>query len=126
MRNCVAAIVLIALAGCDGGSAPAPVRKIEIARNDAYIAKLRALTPQARSLTLRRGVQDAGRPCRRVIGSAETGTHENMSVWTLRCDGGNDYAVFIAPGGEVQARDCEQTVQLGLPACTLDAVKDEG
>ncbi|MBA3677397.1 MAG: hypothetical protein H0W74_08345 [Sphingosinicella sp.] len=112
--------VLASLAACDDG-APAPnVKKIQVADSGAYLDKLRGLSPQNRDLVLRRAVQDADLTCKRVKSSAESGRYENMVMWTLRCEGDDDWAVFIAPSGDAQVRSCGDLGQLGLPTCKLN------
>ena len=41
-------------------------------------------------------------------------------MWTARCSDGNDWAVFIAPNGDVQVRDCAEAATLALPACRFE------
>lgn len=109
---------LAALAACDDGAPPTKVKKIET--SGAYIEKLRGLSQQDRDLALRRAVQDADLRCKRVLGTTESGRYENMVMWTVRCEGDEDWAVFIAPSGDVQVRSCGDLGQLSLPTCKLD------
>ena len=112
------AFLMLLLAACDGANeAPRNVKKIEVVGDTPYLDRLRALSEQDRSLALRRAVQDFGQSCRRVLGSEESGTYENMTAFTVRCEGGRDWAVFIAPAGDVQVRSCAHVAELGLPAC---------
>ena len=116
MKRLALGLAIAALGACgDSGSEPANVTKIRIA-DSVYIEQLRALDPQQRDLTLRRAVRDSGLGCHRVQSSEESGTYENMVVWTIRCDTGN-WAVFTAPTGDVQVRSCAHVRQLGLPGC---------
>jgi hypothetical protein len=117
MKRPALGLAIAALAACDGGGGgqTASVTKTKIAASP-YIEQLRALDPQQRDLTLRRAVRDTGSSCYRVEGSEESGTYENLVVWTVRCDTSN-WAVFIAPAGEVQVRSCDHVRQLGLPGC---------
>ena len=113
------ALLMLALAACDGGgdaSEPRQVKKIEVG-NSAYLEQLRGLNERDRTLTLRRAVLDSGQSCRRAEGSEESGRYENMVTFTLRCEGGRNWAVFVAPNGDTQVRSCEHVQQLGLPAC---------
>ena len=112
------ALGLLALTACDGGSeAPRNVTKITVTGDIPYLERLRGLSQQQRDLALRRAVQDSGQSCRRVEGSEESGTYENMAVFTVRCEGGRNWAGFIAPAGDVQVRSCAHVAELGLPAC---------
>lgn len=112
-----AALFLLALAACDGGGEPRQVKKITVTDSGASLQRLRALTDQDRDLTLRRAVQDAGQSCPRVLNSAEIGTYENMAMFTARCEGDRNWAIFIAPAGAIQVRSCEHVAELGLPTC---------
>lgn len=120
MLKRISLVLALALIGCDGGSEPRNVTKIQVGDSGAYADRLRALSPVYRDLALRRAIQDSGQSCRRVERSAERGTYQNMSVWTVRCHGKRDWGVFIGSGGNVQVRRCEHMEQLGLPACNLD------
>ena len=111
---------LAALGGCDRGE-PTPVKKITVGQGGAYAEKLRGLSPLDRDLALRRAIQDSRQRCRRILSSAESGSYRNMAIWTARCDGGIDWAVFVAPSGDVQVRSCRHVEQLGLPKCRTSA-----
>ncbi|HWH18778.1 MAG TPA: hypothetical protein VNT77_10680, partial [Allosphingosinicella sp.] len=88
--------------------------------NSGYLEKLRALDTQGRDLTLRRAIQDSGQRCRRIRSSAESGSYENMAIFTARCDEGTNWAVFVAPSGDVQVRSCQHVERLGLPRCRTE------
>jgi hypothetical protein len=111
-----AAAAMLLCASCDDGQ-PRNVKKIEVGQSGGYLDQLRGLSQQNRDLALRRAIQDAGQTCKRITTSGETGTYKNMSTWTARCEGGLDWAIFIAPSGDVQVRSCGHVQQLGLPAC---------
>jgi hypothetical protein len=110
---------LLMLTACDGGGEPTKVKKIEVG-DSGYLDRLRGLSQQNRDLALRRAVQDSGQSCPRVEGSQETGTYENLTTFTVRCEGDRNWAVFIAPTGDIQVRSCAHVEQLGLPACRTD------
>lgn len=116
----MAALMVLALAGCDGGkpAANAPVTKIRA--SSEYVDRLRALSDLNRGLALRRAIQDSGDRCKRVDNSGYQQDYENLSMWTARCSDGGDWALFIAPNGDVQVRDCADVVELGLPACRFE------
>jgi hypothetical protein len=111
-------LIFLSLPACDasGGSAPKNVTKIKA--QSAYVEKLRSLSPQNRDLALRRAIQDSGQSCKRITSSQETGDYENMATWTAHCEGGRDWAIFIAPNGDAQVRSCKHVEQLGLPGCS--------
>lgn len=113
------AATMIALAGCGSGGqeeAGAPPAKVEIA--NPFHDQMRSLSPLNRALALKRAIQDTGQRCTRMLGSAYVGEYERLHMWTGRCQQPDrDFAVFIAANGDVQVRNCEETAQLGLPAC---------
>lgn len=117
--------VLIAgpLGACDGGTPPkqatAPVTTV---RND-YHERMLALDELLRGAALRRAIRATGASCDRVEASAFQQDHENLKMWTARCQN-NDYAVFLAATGDVQVRPCEDAAQLKLPACRALPAKD--
>jgi hypothetical protein len=118
MKRLICALVFLGLASCgEGGDAGAPQKVTSIKAQSAYVEKLRALSPQHRDLALRRAIQDSGQSCKRITSSQETGTYKNMASWTAHCEGGRDWAIFIAPNGDAQVRSCKHVEQLGLPAC---------
>ncbi len=117
-RMPAAAAAALALIGCDGGGdqPKAAPKKVEIA--NPYHAQMQQLTPLNRALALKRGIQDSGQRCTRMLGSAYVGEYQRLHMWTGRCQKpDHDWAVFIAANGEVQVRSCGETAQLGLPAC---------
>lgn len=111
--------LFLALAAC--GSAenqqPREVKKIEVTDGSSSLQRLRALSEQNRNLALRRAIQDAGQVCRRIKSSKEVGKHENLTMFTARCDEDKNWAIFIAPTSDVQVRSCGHVAQLGLPTC---------
>lgn len=118
MRIATAAATLLVLTACGDGGQSAPQQNVaSIQVKGAYIDKLRSLTQQNRDLALRRAVQDNGETCKRLTSSNENGTYKNMTIWNAFCEGGKDYAIFIAPNGDVQVRPCGDVAELGLPAC---------
>jgi hypothetical protein len=114
----IAAMPLLALGGCDGGS-DAPERNvthIEVVEANPYHERMLGLSETNRKLALRRAVQDDGGNCRTIKDSAYQQDYEGMAMWIARCAGG-DWAVFVAPSGYVQVRACKDAEQLGLPEC---------
>ena len=118
MIRSICVLVFLGLASCgEGGEERATQKVTSIKAQSAYVEKLRALDPQNRDLALRRAIQDSGQSCTRITSSQETGTYKNMASWTAHCEGGRDWAIFIAPNGDAQVRSCKHVEQLGLPAC---------
>ncbi len=104
----------LALAGCDGGGAETKTKSI--AATSPYVEQLKALSPMNRGLALRRAVQDTNQACKRVVTAGYQEQYKNMSVWNLRCTDG-EYALFIAPSGDVQVRSCVDVKALGVLEC---------
>ena len=121
MNKATLGSMLLILAACDGGGGSAPQNVTSIKIATPYADKLRSLSQQNRDLALRRAVQDAGETCKRITSSNEGGTYKNMTIWNAYCEGGKDYAIFIAPNGDVQVRGCGDVAELGLPACSKAA-----
>lgn len=116
-REMIVVALLAVLCGCGESSAPAdkaaaPVTTI---RND-YHDRMTALDELQRGAALRRAIRSSGESCDRVEASAFQQDHENLKMWTARCQA-NEYAVFLAANGDVQVRPCEQAAQLKLPEC---------
>lgn len=121
------------LAGC-GDSAPgnraAPKASNAAATGNAVDAggvtirnrhheELMALPDNLRRVGLVRAIRQTGNACplRVEPNPAYQGEYEGMALWTARCDNDEQYAIFIAPNGDVQVRNCEDMAQLRLPAC---------
>ena len=110
----------VALAACDSGSGDSARKTTSVRPASAYVDQLKGLSEMNRGLALRRAVQDSGGACKKVDASGFQQDYENLSMWTVRCSDGNDWAIFIAPNGDVQARDCKDAATLKLPACRFE------
>ena len=118
MKRLICALVFLGLASCGEGGEESPPRKVtSIKVQSAHVEKLRALSQQNRDLALRRAIQDSQQTCKRITGSTENGTYENMTIWNAYCEGEKDYAVFVGSNGDTQVRPCGDLAELGLPAC---------
>jgi hypothetical protein len=117
-RSSAIALLLAALAGCDDGSQPAATTTVK--PSSEYVDKLKGLSELNRGLALRRAIQDTGGTCKKVDQGLFQQDYENLSMWVARCSDGNDWAIFIAPNGDVQVRDCKHAETLGLPACRFE------
>ena len=113
----LAALLILTLAACDGGGAPTPVQKIEVA--NPMHQQLQALSPANQGLGLRRAIMDSRYACKRVEAHAFQQDHKALKMWVARCSDASPYAVFLAPNGDVQVRRCNDAQKLGLPACRL-------
>ena len=110
------------LGACDGGAdrAPtgAPVRA-PVVVNNPYHDNLVKLTELGRGAALRRAIRAAQESCDRVEAAAFQQDHDNLKMWTATCQS-RSYAVFLAPNGDVQVRECADMAALELPACRLE------
>lgn len=112
--------LMLALTACDGGGEPAATTNIEVTGSTPYVEQLKALSDPNRGLALRRAIQDSGERCKKVETSGYQQDYRNLSMWTARCSDSGDWALFIAPNGDVQVRDCDDAASLELPACRFE------
>jgi hypothetical protein len=111
--------LLLALGACEDG-APEPDR-IKMKPHNPYVDQLKGLSELNRGLGLRRAILDTpGGKCKKVDYSGYQQDHKNLSMWTVRCNDGNDWAVFIAPNADVQVRACADARTLRLPECRFE------
>lgn len=108
-------------AGNAATNVSAATRHITI-RNE-YQEKLLKLNDTQRDLTLRRAVRDDNGRCNHISGSKYQEQYKSMAMWVAHCESG-DWAVFLAPTGEVQVRACQDIPKLNadnkwlnLPTC---------
>ena len=110
------------LVACDGGGtderakAPAPAAVVV---SNPYHDNLVELTELGRGAVLRRAIRTARESCNRVESAAFQQDHDNLKMWTATCQS-RSYAVFLAPNGDVQVRNCADMATLKLPACRLE------
>jgi hypothetical protein len=109
------ATLALSAAACDSGPPRQARTKMVIA--NPFHDRLMALSDLNRSLALRRAVQDSGEACKKIDRSAFQGEHKALKMWTATCSDSGDFALFIAPNGDVQVRRCRDAQALGLPAC---------
>ena len=125
MRSIWAAVAAGAmLTACDGGGAeeratPAAAPRAPVVVSNPYHDNLVKLTELGRGAALRRAIRAAKESCDRVESAAFQQDHDNLKMWTATCQT-RSYAVFVAPNGDVQVRDCKDTAVLKLPACRLE------
>jgi hypothetical protein len=126
MRATLAVLTLAtALAGCGDSSQPQRnVASVRIA--NPMSDQLKGMSDLYRNLGLRRAIMDSGQHCKRSEGGAYQQDYKNMAMWTTHCVDSGDWAIFIAPGGEVQVRPCGDAATLGLPACRRPAATPAG
>ena len=121
MRLFAAAAMMAALliSGCEDGAPEPQVRKVEAA--NSYSDQLKGLSEIYRHLGLRRAIMDNKRRCKRVDSGGYQQQYKTMAMWTARCSDTGDWAIYIAPNGDVQVSECKHARQLGLPECKVPA-----
>ena len=120
MMKWMAAVLSTAamLTGCDSGGAP---RQEATARAPLVVAnpfhdRLLQLNDLQRDAAFRGAIRSARESCDRVEASRFQQDHGNLKMWTATCKQ-RSYAVFVAPNGDIQVRDCADAATLKLPAC---------
>ncbi|QPQ54877.1 hypothetical protein IC614_11245 [Allosphingosinicella flava] len=114
------ALALVLLTSACGDADPPPANETAAAkasRPNPFHERLTALNETDRGLTLRRAVQDNGGSCPRFLTSGFQEDYQGLKMWTLRCEGNRDWAIFVGASGRVQTRTCADNAKLGLPAC---------
>jgi hypothetical protein len=84
-----------------------------------YSNQLKKLSPTQQRATMRRAVLDSGQYCKRIGPVAYQQPYKNLEMWTVQCDRGAAYAVFIGLDSSVQVRPCRDLAELKLPVCRL-------
>jgi len=116
---------LLALAACADG------RDVELPENEAaaenrqhismrneHHEQLLQLPPESQRIAMMRAVRRTGNRCQRVDNAGYQQEYLNMRMWVAQCGvEQKTFAVYIAPNGDVQVRDCAQAGQLELPRC---------
>ena len=64
-----------------------------------------------------RAIRDNGKRCQRVEATAYQEEYRNLALWVALCNDGRHWALFIAPNGDTQVRDCADARELDLPQC---------
>ena len=105
----------VAVAACESGEQPANRTQIKVV-NPMHEGLLK-LTSLNRRLALMRAIRDNGRRCPRVDGARYQEDYHGMVMWVALCEDGRHWAVFIAPNGDTQVRDCADMYRLSLPQC---------
>jgi hypothetical protein len=114
----LAALGLI-LAGCEDGAPERNVTKVVAA--NPFSDQLKTLSEPTRHLGLYRAIRDVGQRCKRVDRGAYQQQYKTMAMWTAHCTDTGDWALYIAPNGDVQASPCAHAKELGLPECRVQA-----
>jgi hypothetical protein len=109
------------LAGCEDGAPEQDVTRVVAA--NPMSDQLKALSEPTRNLGLYRAIRDNGRRCKRVDRGAYQQQYKAMAMWTAHCSDTGDYALYIAPNGDVQVSPCKDARELGLPECKASAAQ---
>jgi hypothetical protein len=115
----MAALLTFSLGACGSGGDEGNVTHIRAA--NPMSDQLKALSPLYRDLGLYRAVRDSGQRCKKADNGAYQQEYKTMAMWTVRCIDSGDWAVFIAPNGDVQVRRCADSAELKLPLCRMAA-----
>jgi hypothetical protein len=115
ISGAAAALLALAAAACDEGppAEKAPAIKITNPHHD----QLMALDPDMQRLGVMRAIRDNGMRCQRVEAARYQEDYRNMALWVALCNDGRHWALFIAPNGDTQVRQCTEMRELGLPQC---------
>ena len=106
---------LMLLAGCEDGAPERNVTKVVV--SNPMSDQLKALSEPTRYLGLYRAIRDNGRLCKRVDRGRYQEQYKSMAMWTANCTDAGEYALYIAPNGDVQVSACKDARELGLPEC---------
>jgi hypothetical protein len=109
--------------GCDDGrpaETSARPATTPISVGNPFHDGLVKLDELQRGAALRRAIRTSKESCDRVVSSSFQQDHGNLKMWVAACQRGA-YAVFLAPNGDVQVRNCTDLASLKLPLCKLPA-----
>ena len=79
--------------------------------------RLLRMDQTARNAVFRRTIRESGLACKRVVSSRFQQPYKNLMMWTVECDPKRSIAIYVGTDSSVQARYCQQSAQLKLPAC---------
>jgi len=122
-RFLIVAGAALALASCGGESAPGNDGGGQIKIANPGHDQLMRLSPPMQKLGLMRAIRDTRNQCKRVDAAAFQQDYRGMAMWVAACSNTGAWAVFIAPNGDLQVRDCDHAAQLGLPQCRIPAAE---
>jgi hypothetical protein len=110
-------VLAVTVAGCGKPQPEQPTKSISV-RSEQQNA-LHKLSEPTLKVALRRAIYDSGKKCNTITKAGYVQEYGNLSMWTASCAGDRSFAIFVGPDGSVQVRDCKETEQLKLPACTI-------
>jgi hypothetical protein len=109
------------LAACEDGTPERNVTQVQAA--NPYSDQLKTMSEPMRNLGLYRALRDNNERCKRVDRAAYQQQYKTMAMWTAHCSDTGDWAIYIAPNGDVQVSRCQYASQLGLPECRAAKAK---
>jgi hypothetical protein len=119
MRRWIFLTAVLALAACEDG---APERNVtQVSAANPHSDQLKGMTELYRNLGLKRAIADNNQRCKRVDRGAYQQQYKTMAMWAVHCTDSGDWAIYIAPNGDVQVSACKYAAQLGLPECRVPA-----
>jgi len=105
-------------AGCGGADYTVNEQEPGIRIANKHHDELMALTPNLQRLAMMRAIRGTGNRCQRVDNTGYQEEYRNLRMWVAVCpEEKKSFAVYIAPNGDVQVRDCAEAGQLELPRC---------
>jgi hypothetical protein len=107
------------LAACEDGTPEQNVTQVSAA--NPHSEQLKGMTPLYRNLALKRAIADNNQRCKRVDRGAYQQQYKTMAMWAVHCTDTGDWAIYIAPNGDVQVSRCKYARQLALPECRVPA-----
>ena len=117
LRISVAGVLSLALCACGdtGGEQRNGVARVDIA--NPVSDQLKGGNDLYKAIGLRRAIVDRGHRCKKVDAGGYQQQYKNYAMWSVHCTDTGDWAVFIAPTGDAEARRCGDLAQLKIPAC---------
>jgi hypothetical protein len=117
-RKTIAAALTLALCACgDAGSDQQQQQAPRVSIANPISDQLKGGNDLYRAIGLRRPIVDSGHRCKKVDAGGYQQQYKNYAMWSVHCTDSGDWAVFIAPAGEAEARRCTDLAQLKMPAC---------
>lgn len=110
------ALAALALSACDS-SPPPPAKPIDVRGPEQD--RLHQLKALDLAIALKRSIYDLGYTCQRVDKAGFVVRYKNLDMWTATCGDGRQWAIFAAPDGTAQVRDCKDLEGSDLPKCVI-------
>ena len=82
--------------------------------------RLHALGAFDLAIALKRAIYAAGYDCKQLTDGGFVAAYQNLDMWTAKCSGGREWAIFAGPDGSAQVRDCKDVAAAGAPACVIE------